>query len=256
MCGSRRGSTFSDDWEEVVAEKPIPEDDPVVSKSLAPHYLVAMLVLTASLFWALWDEDFGQRPWKALQNEWKTRYSAFLKNAHSQSDTSEKEVESNPEYAALKKSYEDASQAAAPRIKEINEKLRDLGAQILAVQNTFTDRRAYVSASTYSIETETSDSSKQSKQQDLDKYKQEVTTVDYPDGSKKTYDYPHLEETYNDLRNERTALSAELGELIKPVNEQKAKQDAFLSDHMVSLTPAQITGLLDKTEASSPKIQQ
>ena len=45
----------------------------------------------------------------------------------------------------------------------------------------------------------------------------------YPDGSKQKYNYPQLEETYNELRNERTALSAELGELIKPVNEQKAK---------------------------------
>ena len=52
-------------------EKPIPEDDPIVSKSLAPHYVVAMLVLMATLFWALWDEDFGQRPWKAFQHEWK-----------------------------------------------------------------------------------------------------------------------------------------------------------------------------------------
>jgi cytochrome c551/c552 len=240
----------------VVPEKPIPEDDPVVSRSLAPHYLVAMLVLTATLFWALWDEDIGQRPWKTFQNEWKTRYSVFLKNAHSQSDTSQKEVESNPEYLALKQSYESAAKDAAPRIKEINDKLRDLGAQILAVQNTFTDRRAYVSASTYAIETETSSSSKQSKQSDLARYEQEVTTVNYPDGSKKTYDYPHLEETYNELRNERTALSAELGELIKPVNEQKAKVDAYVSDHMVSLTPSQITGLLDKTEAMSPKILQ
>ena len=151
-------------------DKPIPEDDPVVSKSLAPHYLVAMLVLMATLFWALWDEDFGQRPWKAFQNEWKVRYSAFLKNAHSQSDASEKEVKNNPEYLALKQAYDKASLDAAPRIKEINEKLRDLGAQILAVQNTFTDRRAYVSASTYAIETETSASSKQSKQNDLAKY--------------------------------------------------------------------------------------
>ena len=237
-------------------DKPIPEDDPVVSKSLAPHYLVAMLLLMATLLWALWDEDFGQRPWKALQNEWKTRYSAFLKNAHSQSNTSQQEVESSPDYLALKQAYDQASQSAAPRIKEINEKLRDLGARILAVQNTFTDRRAYVGASTYAIETETNSSSKQSKQSELAKYEQQVTTVNYPDGSSKTYDYPHLEETYNDLRNERTALSAELGELIKPVNEQKAKLDGYVSDHMVSLTPPQITGLLDKTEASTPKIQQ
>src|SRR5580704_1503146 len=215
-----------------------------------------MLGLMATLLWALWDEDFGQRPWKAFQNEWKTRYSAFLRNAHSQSNTSQKEVASSPDYLALKQAYDQASQSAAPRIKEINEKLRDLGARILAVQNTFTDRRAYVGASTYAIETETNSSSKQSKQSELAKYEQQVTTVNYPDGSSKTYDYPHLEETYNDLRNERTALSAELGELIKPVNEQKAKLDGYVSDHMVSLTPPQITGLLDKTEASTPKIQQ
>src|SRR5580704_3420653 len=215
-----------------------------------------MLGLMATLLWALWDEDFGQRPWKAFQNEWKTRYSAFLRNAHSQSNTSQKEVASSPDYLALKQAYDQASQSAAPRIKEINEKLRDLGARILAVQNTFTDRRAYVGASTYAIETETNSSSKQSKQTALAAYEQQVTTVNYPDGTSKTYDYPHLEETYNDLRNERTALSAELGELIKPVNEQKAKLDAYVSDHMVSLTPPQITGLLDKTEASTPKIQQ
>src|SRR5271168_5231350 len=186
-----------------------------------------MLVLTASLFWALWDEDIGQRPWKTFQNEWKTRYSAFLKNAHSQSDTSEKEVESNPEYLALKQSYESVAKDAAPRIREINEKLRDLGAQILAVQNTFTDRRAYVSASTYAIETETSASSKQSKQKDLDKYKQEVATVEFPDGSKKGFTYPQLEETYNELRNERTSLSVELGDAVKPVNERKERLDAY-----------------------------
>ena len=48
-------------------DKPIPEDDPVVSKSLAPHYLLAMLVLVATLFWALWDEDFGQRPFRGRE---------------------------------------------------------------------------------------------------------------------------------------------------------------------------------------------
>ena len=236
--------------------KPIPEDDPIVSKSLAPHYLLAMLILMATLLWALWDEDFGQRPWKAFQQEWKGRYSEFLKNAHSQSNTSEKTVESNPDYQALKQDYERASQAAAPRIKEINEKLRDLGAQLLAVQNTFTDRRAYVGASTYAIETETNPSSKQSKQRDLAEYEKRATTVVYPDGSRKTYDYPHLEETYNDLRNERTALSAELGELIKPVTEKKTLLDAYVTDHMVSLTPSQLAGLQNKTEEWAPKILQ
>jgi hypothetical protein len=239
-----------------VPDKPIPDDDPIVSKSLAPHYVIAVVILMATLFWALWDEDFGQRPWKAFQREWKTRYSAFLKTARSQSSASQKDVEVAPEYQAIKLSFEQANQSAAPRVKEINEKLRDLGPKILAVQNVFTDRRAYVNASTYDIETETSSSARQRKQRNLDEYKQEVTTVEYPDGSKQKYNFPQLEETYNELKNERTSLSAELGEIIKPVNEQKEKLDAYVSEHMVNLTPSQLTGLQDKTEAWEPKILQ
>jgi hypothetical protein len=239
-----------------VPDKPIPDDDPIVSKSLAPHYVIAVVILMATLFWALWDEDFGQRPWKTFQQEWKTRYSAFLKTARSQSSASQKDVETAPEYQAVKLSYEQASQSAAPRVKEINEKLRDLSGKILAVQNVFTDRRAYVNASTYDIETETSNSAKQRKQRNLDQYKQEVTSVEYPDGSKQKYNFPQLEETYNELKNERTRLSAELGEIIKPVNEQKEKLDAYVSEHMVNLTPSQLAGLQDKTEAWEPKILQ
>jgi Cytochrome c len=239
-----------------VPDKPIPDDDPIVSKSLAPHYVIAVVILMATLFWALWDEDFGQRPWKAFQQEWKTRYSAFLNTARSQSNASQKDVENAAEYQAVKLSYEQVNKGAAPRIKEINEKLRDVGAKILTVQNVFTDRRAYVNASTYDIETETSNSAKQRKQRNLDQYKQQVATVEYPDGSKQKYNFPQLEETYNELRNERTALSAELGELIKPVNEQKEKLDAYVSEHMVNLTPTQLTGLQDKTEAWDPKIVQ
>src|SRR5260370_4952022 len=85
---------------------------------------------------------------------------------------------------------------------------------------------------------------------------QQRAGVEYPDGSKATYTYPQLEETYNDLKTERGKLSAELGELIKPVSEQKAKLDAYVSEHMVSLTPAQIRGLQDKTEALDPAILQ
>src|SRR5439155_19418705 len=124
--------------------------------------------------------------------------------------------------------------------REINERLRELSGRILAVQNVFTDRRAYVNASTYDIETDTSASAKQRKQRNLDEYKKQVATVEYPDGSRQRYTFPQLEETYNDLKNERTKLSAELGELIKPVNEQKEKLDAYLSEHMVNLTPAQL----------------
>ncbi|HET8924780.1 MAG TPA: c-type cytochrome [Candidatus Acidoferrum sp.] len=236
---------------------PIPENDPIVSKSLALPYLISMVILMATFFWAMWDEDFGQRPWKAFQQEWKGRYSAYLKSARSQSSVSQKEIESSADYQKLKQDYDAASQSAAPRIKEINEKLRELSTSILAVQNVFTDRRAYVNASTYDIETDTSKSAQDRKKRNLEEYKAEPSTVEMPDGKRKTFkNFDELEETYNDLKNERTQLSAELGELIKPVNEKKALLDSYLTDHMVNLTPSQLASLQNGVESWSPKIRQ
>jgi cytochrome c551/c552 len=239
-----------------VPEKPIPENDPIVTKSFAPHYVIATVILLVTLFWALWDEAYGQRPWKAFQREWKDRYGAFLKTARSKSAQSEKDTESNPDYQKLKQAYEAERQKADARAKELNDKLRAVGTNLLAVQSVFTDRRAYVNALTYKIETETSPSSKKSKLKDLEKFKQEQVTVVYPDGSKKRFNFNQLEETYNDIRNERTKLSAELGDILKPVNEAKNALDDYVSEHMVDLTPTQIRGLQEKTDTLDPKIQQ
>jgi Cytochrome c len=243
-----------------VPEKPIPEDDPVVSKSLAPHYVVAMVVLMATLFWALWDEDFGQRPWKAFQNEWKVRYSAFLSSARTQSGTAQTEIEGSADYQKLKAEYEAALQAATPRMNELREKLRELGPKILAVQdgpNHFVDRRAYVTAATYDIETTTDPSAKQRKQRNLEEDKAKPSTVEMPDGKSVTYkNFDELEEAYNDLKNERTQLSAELGALIKPVNEKKQLLDSYVTDRMVSLTPSQLANLQNAVESLAPSIHQ
>jgi hypothetical protein len=239
-----------------VPDKPIPETDPIVNKSYAAHYMIAVTLLMATLLWALWDEAFGMRPWKAYQHEWKQRYTAFLRSARSKSTASQKEVEDSPDYQKLKQNLDQATQQATPHVRELQKQIGDLSAKILAVQSVFTDRRAYVNALTYQIETSTSASSKQSIQKDLDQYKQEVATVEYPDGSKQKYDFKKLEETYNDLKDQRARLNAELGDTLKPVTQAKAAMDEYVNDHMVDLTPTQIAGLEKKTEDLGPTIVQ
>ncbi len=237
-------------------EQPIPEQDPITSKSYAAHYVIATVILIATLFWALWDEAWGQRPWKAFQEQFKDRYSAFLNTTLSKSATSQKEVEKNPEYATLKQSYEKAYQESKAQAEESRKKLDDATSRLLAVQSVFTDRRAYVNALTYELETSTSASSKASKQKELDSYKSQQATVEFPDGSKKKYTFQQLEETYNEIRDERTKLSLELGDVLKPVTAARAKMDEFVSDHMIDLTPAQIDGLKKKTSDWDPAIVQ
>src|ERR1700722_20245522 len=163
--------------EEAVPEKPIPEQDPITGKSYAIHYLIFTVILIATLFWALWDEAWGQRPWKALQDQWKDRYSVFLNTARSKSATSEKEVEQNADYAALKQAYDKTLQDSKTQAEEARKAVDEVTARLLAVQSVFTDRRAYVNALSYEIETSTSASSKASKQKELEEYKKGGATV-------------------------------------------------------------------------------
>jgi cytochrome c551/c552 len=239
-----------------VPEQPVPEQDPIVSKSYALHYVVAMVLLMITLFWALWDESFGQRPWKAFQQQWKARYTAFLKTAKSTSSQSEQQVEKNSDYQQLQQTYEQAYQRAKLRRDELQKQITDLNSKILAVQGVFTDKRAYANALTYELETDSSASSKESKRKELADYKQKVWTVEYPDGHREKYNFAQLEEKYNALKDERTKISAELGDVLKPVTDANTKTSTYISDHMVDLTPTQIDGLRKKTEEWDPTIVQ
>ncbi len=237
-------------------DKPIPEQDPITSKSYAIHYVIATVILMITLFWALWDEAWGQRPWKAFQDQWKVRYSAFLNNARSKSVTAEKDVESNSDYSVLNAAWKQASQDSAPRAAEVRKKLDDASARLLAVQSVFTDRRAYVNALTYELETSTSDSAKKSKAEEIKEYKDKKATVEFPDGSRKQFNFEELEKTYNNIRDERTQLSLELGEVLKPVTAARAKMDGYISEHLVDLTPQQIDGLKKRVNDWDPTIVQ
>ena len=237
-------------------DKPTPEQDPITSKSFAAYYLIATVILVITLFWALWDEAWGQRPWKAFQETFKDRYSAFLNTARSKSVSSQKDVEQGSDYAALKQVYEKAYQDSKPQAEEARKKLDEVSARLLAVQSVFTDRRAYVNALTYELETTESASGKASKQKEIDAYKAEQATVVFPDGTRKKFTFPQLEETYNEIRDERTKLSLELGDVLKPATDAKAKMDEYVTDHMVDLTPQQIDGLKKKVGDWDPKIVQ
>ena len=237
-------------------DKPIPEQDPITSKSYAPHYVIATILLIITLFWALWDEAWGQRPWKAFQEQFKQRYSGFLNTARTKSQDSVKDIEKDPEYAELSASVKKATDDSAAAAKAAREKLDDASARLLAVQSVFTDRRAYVNALTYELETSESAAAKASKQKEIDKYKAEAASVEFPDGTRKQFNFDELEKTYNEIRDERTRLSLELGDVLKPVTDARAKLDEYVSDHMVDLTPAQIDGLKKKISEWDPKIVQ
>ena len=186
----------------LVPEQPIPEQDPVVTKSYAAHYVVAMVILMATLFWALWDEAFGQRPWKAFQNEWKTRYTAFLNNATSKSAASEKDVEKSPEYQQLKRPTKKASDDSAKPTPRRARRSRSttLSAQIAGgAERLHRPARLRQRARPTRSRPRPAPPARRASRRTSTTYKSELATVEFPDGSRKKYNFPQLEETYNEL---------------------------------------------------------
>ena len=235
---------------------PEPEQDPIVSKSYALYYLIAMVLLIGTLFWALWDEAYGQRPYKRFQAEFQSRYLKFLGELKSRSAQSEKELKTNEEYQNIDKAAQDAEDEARPRLKQIQERLKQLASEIGAVQDVFTDKRAYVTALVYGIETTSSAGARESKQKELEKYKSQQFKVQYPGGKSEKLNYDQLEAKYTALKDERGQLNGELAALLKPINEAKIKRDTWLAEHMVDLSPDQIVGLQDKMRKWDPTIRQ
>ena len=220
------------------------------------YYVISMVILTATLFWALWDEDYGQRPWKAFQHEWKQRYTTVLDKVAPKSEQAQTAVEKSSDYQALMRAYQQAEEQSKAPSAQTRSQLADANAKLLAIRSVFTDRRAYANALTYDIETETSASAKKSLQDKLTAYKSEPATVIFPDGTRKKFTFQQLEEAFNEANAEKTKLSLELGEELKPVADANAKMQAYITDHMVDLTPAQIEGLKKKTHEWDSQIVQ
>jgi cytochrome c2 len=243
----------------------IPDDDPITSKSYALPYLIASVVLIGTLLWALWDENYAQRPWKKYQDEFAARYSAFLKTAVSQSANSQKQIQNSSDYKQLQANYESAVNASAAQVKKIKEEAAEVDAHLAAVQAVFTDAKARMGADTYSVETGTfdQDNGRVEEQEHvkevkgLDKDKQTPKyQVDYSGESGRKYSYTQLEEKYNELRLEKADYVAKLSDAMKPQNEAKAKMDQYVSDHLTSLSADQIRGIQTKYQDWVPQIRQ
>jgi hypothetical protein len=70
----------------------LPASDPIASRSTSGWMLVSALLLTISIAWALYDEAFGQRPWKGMQREFVHRYTRYLDSIKANAGKSEEEI--------------------------------------------------------------------------------------------------------------------------------------------------------------------
>ncbi len=234
----------------VKREPELPEQDPIVSRSTSGWMLVCALLMTISIAWALYDEAFGQRPWKSMQREFVSRYTRYLDSIKAKAGRTETEVKESPEYQQLEADYNAAKEEIAPREKEINATVKSIQAKLDAITEPFQNQRGRLTVINYNIETNKG-SAKQRYQRQAEQKRAEMIKLDMPtdDGKSvrtESYNYAQLEKLYDDLREEKARNLAEKAELLKRPAELLKKRDDHLRNHLIGQAPSQIDGLKAK----------
>ncbi len=239
-------------------EKPIPEQDPITGKSYAIHYLIATVILIGTLFWALYDEAWGQRPWKAFQDQWKDRYSAFLNTATvevgqvraiGRAGSAVRRAE-----AGLREGLSgfQGARRRGPQEARRRQRAAARGAECLHRPPRLRERTHLRIGNQHQRFGESQQAKGNRRLQSRDKRRS-----NFPTAARRDFTFPrNWRRTYNEIRDERTKLSLELGDVLKPVTAAKAKMDEYISDHMVDLTPQQIQGLKRRATEWDPAIVQ
>src|SRR3990172_9278062 len=157
---------------------PSQQKDPVTGNSLSLPLLVATLLMMLTMIWSLYDEVYTMRPWKGYQKQFVQTYEAYLQKAIPEATERERAVRDDPAYQELARQAEEAEQAVAAQVVEIDREVNQiLNQQITVLNKVFAEQRLKVTALTYNLEKATGEGSKQSIQEDIDSAKNEILRV-------------------------------------------------------------------------------
>jgi cytochrome c551/c552 len=231
-------------------EADLPAEDPIASHSTSGWMMVSALLLTISIAWALYDEAFGQRPWKGMQREFVSRYTKYLDSIKGNAGKSEAEIKDSPEYTQLADAEKAARDEVQPQITEIDKAVASAQRKLDAITDTFQNQRGRLTVINYNVEV-SKDKAKERYRQQAEAKRAEKVTVEIPsdDGrstTKQQLNFTELEALYNKLRDEKADNLGKKAELLKTPSELAKKKDDYLKNHLIGLGPTAIDGLKTK----------
>ncbi len=243
-------------WE----DRPIPEEDPIVNSSLALPIAVSSLLLMMSLLWALYEEGWGLRPWKNYQREFVQLYREALINLQPIRAREEKAVLASPDYKKLLKQAQQAEEKIGPQLREIEEDERKLSVKLTTITKPFTNARSRIQAKIYEVETAVG-GKKEALQKELQELKEgpyEVQVLEESTGARiqKQYTFDELEEEFGKLKTEQGKLQTLKIGLLGTPTRLRRELEAYKKMRLTGLTPAQMEGLLERSDNFQVEIKQ
>jgi len=243
----------TDRIESLVKKDAEPQRDPIVSRSTSAILLICTVLLMLSAGWALYDEGFGQRPWRPMQREFVRRYTAYLRSLRARTREDEAGVKQTPEYQQLDEEAKASLDKVKSDVADIDKRVGAIQAKLDAVTDPFQNQRGRIVVITFKLETSPKGSfwERYFKGQLDSKKKEQVTFEMADDNGKATrqkMDFAQLEKTFNDLRDEKAKVLGEKAELLKEPTELAKKRDEYLKNHVALLPRKNIDDLIKKNQ--------
>ena len=227
--------------------------DPITTKSYSVHLLVSMLLLMASLVWAVYDEVEVMRPYKEYQARFRAYYARFLMDLQPQQAAKEEAIRNSVEYQEVSAELTAAESAVMTEVTEIDRKVgQGVIPRMTAARNAFQVLRSEIDAIRYLIEVAGDEDEKADLRKEIEEIRARVVEVDLPlaDGSGEVEElelgYEQLEAEFLGMQAERAALQAERTERLAEANRVRQERDALMSDRLVGLGSVQIDGLISR----------
>ena len=237
--------------------------DPITTKSYSVHLLVSMLLLMASLVWAVYDEVEVMRPYKEYQARFRAYYAGFLMDLRPQQAAKEDAIRNSAEYQELASDLDAAEAAVRERIAAID---RESGQGVIprmtAARNAFQVLRSEIDALRYLVEVSHDEGEKDSLREEIAEIRERVVEVEMPlaDGSGGSEElelkFEQLESEFLGLQQARADLQAERLGLLDEANRIRDERDALMDDRLVGLGATQIDGLIANMRGFETGIRQ
>ena len=241
-------------------DRPVPEEDPIVHSSLSWAIAISSLLLVLSLFWALYDEQWGLRPWVDYQGRFIELYTKHLESLKLKRAEAEKEVYASQAYEKLESQTKEAQAEIKAEMARMDGEEKILKLQLAAITKPFTTRRSEVQAKIYEFET-AGEEDKKDLEEELKELRKGPYDVAMPvpgngshngshdvDVQEKSYTYGEMEQEFERLKREQGELQTRRVGLLSRPTTLRRELDDYVKLHLTGLTVQQVEGLLSKMD--------
>ena len=236
-------------------EEEAPEQDPIVSRSLAVPLAISSLLLMLTLVWAFYEEGWGLRPWKGYQDEFREVYPAALAAAKPAREQEEQAIKSSQGYLDLQQQLQDAEANILSELQRLDQAEGVVRDRLQTITKEFASKRSQAQAKRYEVETSHSDSSRASLQQELDDL--QAGTIDFVFATgPETFTYKELEAEFNNLKQRQGLLQGERVDLLRRPAQLRRELDAYVTNRLSGPTSTQIDGLISQAQSAGIGIRQ